>query len=39
VYARQRGYFDRWIKIYWCKLWDSFASIDGKLRRGETIDL
>jgi hypothetical protein len=36
---RQVGSFDRWIKFYWCELWDSFASIDGKVRRGETIDL
>ncbi len=35
----QVGSYERWIEIYWCELWDSFASIDGKVRRGETIDL
>ncbi|PMD23735.1 hypothetical protein NA56DRAFT_701135 [Hyaloscypha hepaticicola] len=35
----QVGSFDRWIKFYWCELWDSCLSIDGKVRRGETIDL
>jgi hypothetical protein len=35
----QVGSFDRWIKFYWCELWDSCPSIDGKVRRGETIDL